>query len=177
MKLSYSIPGKIWWITNFLDYRMYKGIHDAIIKERDNINLHTSKGLWSNDLIDNISAPMRVEVNHYKPFESLKTLVKYNPYFQLTKLESMTTTIHYMKKNAGINWHDDGKWKYGATFYINHKWHKQWGGEFMFTDGDGHGWIPPVGNSVVIVKAPIAHKVNPVLSPIMPRISVQMFMK
>ena len=34
MKLSYSIPGKIWWITNFLDHPMYKGIHDAIIKER-----------------------------------------------------------------------------------------------------------------------------------------------
>jgi len=30
---------------------------------------------------------------------------------------------------------------------------------------------------LVIVKAPIAHKVNPVLGPIMPRISVQMFMK
>ena len=39
MKLSYSIPGKVWWITNFLDYRMYKGIHDAIIKERKKINL------------------------------------------------------------------------------------------------------------------------------------------
>ena len=51
MKLSYSIPGKIWWITNFLDYNMYKGIHDAIIKEREKINLHTVKGLWSEDLI------------------------------------------------------------------------------------------------------------------------------
>ena len=38
MKLSYSIPKKVWWITNFLDYHMYKGIHDAIIKEREKIN-------------------------------------------------------------------------------------------------------------------------------------------
>ena len=177
MKLSYSIPGKVWWITNFLSYSMYKGIHNAIINEREKINLHTSKGIWSESLINNIEAPLRSEVSGYKPFEHLKTLVKHNAHFQLKNVEKMSTTIHYMKKGAGINWHDDSKWNYGATYYINHKWHRQWGGEFMFTDNNGHGWIPPVGNSLVIVKAPIAHKVNPVLSPIMPRISVQIFMK
>jgi len=177
MKLSYSIPGKIWWITNFLDYSMYKGIHDAIIKEREKINLSTSKGLWEDSLINNLVPPLRTGVKNYKPFESLKTLVRYNPYFQMQNVESMNSNIHYMKKGSGINWHNDDTWKYGATFYINHRWHRQWGGEFMFTDDNGHGWIPPMGNSVVIVKAPIAHKVNPVLSPIMPRISVQLFMK
>jgi|TARA_R100001509_G_scaffold147232_1_gene104516 hypothetical protein len=177
MKLSYSIPGKIWWITNFLGNEMYKGIHNAIIKERNNINLQSVKGLWGEELINNLVPPMRTGVSNYKPFESLKALVKYNPYFQLPDLKHMTTTIHYMKKNTGINWHDDGKWKFGATYYLNHKWHKQWGGEFMFTDNNGHGWIPPVGNSLIIVKAPIPHKVNPVLSPIIPRISVQLFMK
>jgi len=177
MKLSYSIPGKIWWITNFLDYPMYKGIHDAIINEREKINLHTTKGIWGDNLIDNIEPPLRSEVSGYKPFENLKTLVRHNAYFQLQNIEKMSTIIHYMKKGAGINWHDDIKWKYGATYYINHRWPRQWGGEFMFTDNSGHGWIPLVGNSLVIVKAPISHKVNPVLSPIMPRISVQMFMK
>ena len=78
----------------------------------------------------------------------------------------MTTTIHYLEKGTGINWHDDGSWTYGATYYLNNKWHKQWGGEFMFTDANGHGFLPVVGNSLVIVKAPIPHKVNPVLSPI-----------
>ena len=177
MKLSYSIPGKVWWITNFLDYTMYKGIHDAIIKERKKINLHTSKGLWGEYLISNIEPPMRVEVTNYPPFEKLKTLVRHNAYFQLNDVEKMSTIIHYMKKDGGINWQNDGAWKYGATYYVNHKWHGQWGGEFMFTDGNGHGWIPPVGNSLVIIKSPLNHKVNPVLSPIMPRISVQIFMK
>lgn len=177
MKLSYSIAGKLWWITEFLDYNMYKGIHDAIIKERAKINLHTTKGVWTEGLIENLKPPMRVGVSNYKPFDNLKTLVKHNAYFQMNDVEEMSTTIHYMKKDAGINWHDDEKWKYGATYYINHRWLKNWGGEFMFTDGNGHGWIPLVGNSLVIVKAPIVHKVNPVLSPIMPRISVQLFMK
>ena len=47
----------------------------------------------------------------------------------------------------------------------------------MFTDANGFGFLPVVGNSLVIVKAQIPHKVNPVLSPLMPRISVQLFMK
>ena len=54
MKLSFCIPGKVYWITSFLDYGLYKGIHDAIIKERNKINLHSSEGKWSDDLIANI---------------------------------------------------------------------------------------------------------------------------
>lgn len=177
MKLSYSIAGKLWWIQNFLDYNTYKGIHDAIIKERKNINLHTAKGIWCDGLIKNLVPPLRNQVKDYPPFEKLKTLVAHNPYFQLEREDKKLANIHYMKKGAGINWHEDTGWQYGATYYINHKWHKQWGGEFMFEDTHGVGWIPPVGNSLVIVKAPFLHKVNPVLSPIMPRITVQIFMK
>ena len=169
---------KIWWIHNFLDKEIYKGIHNAIISERDDLKLkEVSNGAWSSFLYNNMQPPKRVEVSNYPPFEKLKTLIRHNPYCLLPKLDHMTTTIHYLEKGTGINWHDDGKWKYGATYYINHKWHRQWGGEFMFTDNNGHGFLPVVGNSLVILKSPMAHKVNPVLSPVMPRISVQIFMK
>ena len=97
MKLSYSIPGKIWWITNFLDYSMYKGIHDAIIKERKKINLQTSKGVWKDSLINNIKPPLRSEVSGYKPFEQLKTLVRHNPYFQI---ENMVITFYLYKPTS-----------------------------------------------------------------------------
>lgn len=177
MKLIYSIPGKIWCIQDFLSYDKYQGIHNAIIKQRNKINLHSSKGVWGDELIDRIIPPHRSQISNYQPFETLKTLVKHNVYFQLKDVQEMITIIHYMKKGSGINWHNDGSWKYGATYYLNRRWNHQWGGEFMFTDGDGHGWIPVVGNSLVIVKAPIEHKVNPVLTDIMPRISVQLFMK
>ena len=165
------------WITNFLDYHMYKGIHDAIIHERKKLNLHSTKGIWSDYLLYNVEPPLRNTVTNYPPFEKLKTLVKLNPFFQLNDVTKTTSNIHYMKKGSGVNWHNDGGWTYGASYYINHKWHSKWGGEFMFTDNNGHGWIPPVGNSLVVIKSPLNHKVNPVLSPIMPRISVQMFMK
>ena len=177
MKLAFSIPGRIWWIQNFLDKDVYKGIHNAIIKERKSLNLKDVKSAWSSFLYNNMKLPKRVEVSNYPPFEILKDKLKSNPYCLLPDLKHITTTIHYMEQGTGINWHSDDTWTYGATYYLNNKWQRQWGGEFMFTDTSGNSFIPVLGNSLVIVKAPIPHKVNPVLSPLMPRISVQIFMK
>ena len=111
MKLSFCIPDKVYWITNFLDYNMYKGIHDAIIKERNKINLHSSEGKWSDDLIANIVPPLRVGVSKYQPFDQLKTLVRHNAFFKMDNLIEMNTNIHYMKKGSGINWHVDRDWE------------------------------------------------------------------
>ena len=177
MNLSFAIPGKIWWIHNFLDKEVYKGIHNAIIKERNKINLHGADDIFHPGLIKNITPPMRVEVRNYEPFDILKNELKSNPYCLLPDFKIITTSIHYMKRNSGINWHDDSGHSYGATYYINNRWNKDWGGELMFSDGTGSGFLPYVGNSLVIVKAPLLHKVNPVVTDIMPRISVQLFMK
>ena len=177
MKLVYTIPNKLWRIKDFLDDDMYKGIHDAIIKERSKLNLKTSEGVWDARLHRNLKAPDRVQVSQYPPFELLKEKVRNNAFFKMPIVQEMTTTIHYMKNKSGINWHSDNSWEYGATYYINRRWNIHWGGEFMFADDVAHGFLPITGNSLVMVKAPLDHKVNPVLSPIMPRISVQMFMK
>ena len=177
MKLVYSIPGKIWWIHNFLPTDLYTGIHHAMIRERKALKLQSVEGLWAEYLIKNLSkVPRRTEVKNYKPFETLVTLIKHNP-FHPVDVKEASTVIHMLEKNSGIQWHNDGIWKYGATLYINHRWNKKWGGEFMFTDTNGHGFLPYVGNSLVLVKAPLEHKVNTVLSPLIPRMSIQLFMK
>ena len=175
MKLVYSIPDKLYYIKNFLDFNSYKNIHNAIFTERKKINLSSVKDRWQEFLIKNIKPPKVVDVINYPPFEKLKILAQHNQFYKLDS-KILSTSIHYMERGSGINWHSDKGWKYGATYYVNNRWNNQWGGEFMFTGNNGHGYIPFQGNSLVIVKTPIAHKVNPVLSPIIPRISVQMFM-
>jgi|TARA_Y100000114_G_C11591512_1_gene246011 Rps23 Pro-64 3,4-dihydroxylase Tpa1-like proline 4-hydroxylase len=177
MKLVYSIPGKLWWIQDFLEYKFYKALHENIIKQREKLKLHSSEGIYDQKLLKNIKGPLRSEISEYEPFEKLTTLIKLNPFFQLHNIVKTHTIVHYMKKGSGINWHDDYLWKYGATYYINRRWNNHFGGEFMFADNVAHGFIPITGNSLVIVKSPFKHKVNPVLSPVMPRISVQIFMK
>jgi Rps23 Pro-64 3,4-dihydroxylase Tpa1-like proline 4-hydroxylase len=82
-----------------------------------------------------------------------------------------------MRKNAGINWHADSHVSHGVTYYINKRWNPDWGGEFMFKADGNHGYLPVVGNSLVIIKTPMFHKVNPVLSPSIPRISIQSFIQ
>mgnify|MGYP003678973175 CR=1 FL=1 len=156
MNLRYQIPDQLYYIQNFLDQSTYERIHNNVIKERKKINVHSVKGVWENSLINNIVSPEKAEVSDYPPFEKLKMLTKHNQFYQ---------------------WHCDYTWKYGATYYLNNRWGQDWGGEFMFSDKNGHGFIPVVGNSLVIIKAPFQHKVNPVLNSLMPRISVQMFMK
>ena len=176
MKLVYSISGKIWWIHNFLPPDLYAGVHKAMIRERKALNLQTVEGLWGDDLIKNLTPPLRTEVKKYKPFEQIVSLIKHNPFHSFNVKET-STIIHLLKKNSGIQWHNDGNWKYGATLYMNHRWNKKWGGEFMFTDVNGHGFLPYVGNSLVLVKSPLEHKVNTVLSPLIPRMTIQLFMK
>lgn len=177
MKLIYTIPNKLWWIHDVLDKDTYKIIHNSIIKERNDINLQSAMDVWDSNLHDNLEPPQRVDVSKYPPIEKLKLSLLSNSHFQYDDISSIHTSIHFMKKGSGINWHSDHKWKYGATYYLNNKWNIHWGGEFMFADTEAYGFLPIVGNSMVIVKSPLDHKVNPILSPIVPRISVQMFMK
>tara|TARA_R100001509_G_scaffold139884_1_gene94496 strand:- start:112 stop:645 length:534 start_codon:yes stop_codon:yes gene_type:complete len=177
MKLNYSIPNKIWWITNFLDWTTYKNIHEAVVKGRKNINFEDVEKTWEQNLYNNLTLAKRASITNFAPFEKLKTLIKHNPFFNVSKLNKITSTIHFMNKNSGINWHTDNDYEYGATFYLNNRWHTDWGGEFMFTDTKAHGFIPVVSNSLVIIKAPLKHKVNPVLTKTIPRMSVQLFIK
>ena len=80
-----------------------------------------------------------------------------------------------MKDGSGINWHSDKKHKYGITYYINKNWNLKFGGEFLFINENANGFIPLVGNSLVIVKAPLKHKVTPIMKPLIPRKTIQIF--
>ena len=80
-----------------------------------------------------------------------------------------------MQKGSGINWHSDNNANAAATDFINKRWSENWGGEFMFKDKNSHGYIPVVGNSLVLIKTPLMHKVNNILSPCISRLSIQSF--
>ena len=80
-----------------------------------------------------------------------------------------------MSDESGINWHDDSGHQYGITYYINRRWNIKFGGEFLFTNKNVNGFIPLVGNSMVIIKAPLKHKVTPVMKPLIPRKTIQIF--
>ena len=175
MKLIYNLKDKLFWIHNFLPNHEYKRIHNEIFKERKKLKYENSSKTWQKTLTNNLTPPNRLDIDpNY--FNFYKTLLLHQPFIKINN-KYVNFIIHNMSKNSGINWHEDGHVGYGVTYYINKRWNPDWGGEFMFKYKGNHGYLPVVGNSLVIIKTPMYHKVNPVLSPIISRLSIQSFIK
>ena len=172
MKLAYHIPNKLYWIHDFLPYEQYKRIHSAIHKERKKLSYISTKGTWEPVLHKNLRPIEHVVVDN-KYFSFYETFLRHNPIHPIDG--EIPFLIYKWGHGAGINWHGDANHTYGITYYINRRWNQHWGGEFMFKDNNQHGFIPVRGNSVIIVKNSCEHKVNPVLSPIVPRLTIQIF--
>jgi len=62
-----------------------------------------------------------------------------------------------------------------VTYYLNNRWNNKFGGELMFAHGRFSGFIPVTGNSLLILKTPILHKVSAVTKPLIPRKTIQVF--
>ena len=178
MKLIYNLEDKLFYIQNFLPNHEYKRIHNEIFKQYKKLEcLEEASKSWQKNLLNNLETPKRVMI-HENYFKFYKTLLLHQPFIKIKNFDSkFNFLIHIMKKNSGINWHEDSHVEYGVTYYLNKRWNKHWGGEFMFTNNGQNGYIPVVGNSLIIVKTPLLHKVNPVLIDYMPRITIQNFLK
>ena len=175
MKLIYQIPDKLYYIQNFLDYPTYKKLHYDVFRSKD-IHLDLASKNWNKNLLEGFKkSPERSDlIPEYGPLKKLNILLNTNPFHKVNQ-PIKRFILHSMKNNSGINWHDDHNHEYGITYYINRRWNPKFGGEFLFQNKNNNGFIPLVGNSIVIVKAPFNHKVTPVMKPIVPRKSIQIF--
>lgn len=173
MRLVYQLEDKLFWIQNFLPNHEYKRIHNEMFKERKKLRYENTKETWNKGLINNLKPPTKLVIDP-SYFNFYKILLLHQPFIKINE-KDFGFTIHQMNKNSGINWHPDPHVHYGVTYYVNKRWNGDWGGEFMFQHKGNHGFIPVVGNSLIIIKTPMLHKVNTVLSPNIPRLSVQSF--
>lgn len=175
MKLTFSIPDKLYYITNFLDYNTYKKIHYAAFNHG---YLESTKD-WKYPLLHGYkSSPEKTLVNNFIHVPKIKTLLTANPFHPIDMKLKFSFVFHCMRDQAGINWHDDNGYKYGCTYYINKRWNTMFGGEFLWRIPDvGNGFIPVWGNSMLIVKAPVEHKVVPVTGSTVPRMTIQSFIR
>ena len=178
MKLVYQIPDKLYYIQQFLSYPTYKKLHYDVFKS-NLLNLVSTKDDWDSNVPDLLkfykNSPDMTLLNSNHPIlKTFETLLNLNPFVKI-KQKSIKFSLHSMKDGAGINWHNDFGYEYGITYYINRRWNHQFGGEFLFKDEQSNGFIPLVGNSLVIVKAPLWHKVTPVMNSLVPRKTIQIF--
>lgn len=173
MRLMKCIEDNFFYFQDFLPKDEYKRIHDAVIKERKKLFFEKAGMTWSKSLYKNLEQPDRIKIDK-SFFSRYKNILGNLPYVHID-VNKISFTIHSMKNKSGINWHSDKCHDFAVTLYLNNKWNMNWGGEFMYQHEGDFNYIPIVGNSVVIIKPPMMHKVNTVLSPIIPRLSIQSF--
>ena len=183
MNLAFNFQNKLLWIQNFLPQNLYKEMYVNIIKSRNNLDYNETTVNWRTfkEEQENMSTSYGQSKSNQEITKYLfkyHTLLKYQQYVNLIDLYFES---HLRKYNYGqhLGWHDDSyisessDRKYAATFFFNKTWGESWGGELMFKSPEGSGFIPLVGNSVVIVKCGLRHKVNPNLKKTHPRFSIQ----
>ena len=157
MILAFQIPDKLYYIKNFLDYETYKELHYQVFRDK-NIRLKSTKDYWQDVLLyghKNFTKTTHFG-NDHNLLNKIKTKLQDNPFHSI-KCSNFNFLLHSTEDGAGINWHDDDKWTYGVTYYLNNKWNKKFGGELLFSYNRFSGFIPVTGNSLLILKTPILH--------------------
>ena len=175
MNLAFQIPDKLYYIKNFLDYETYKEVHYQVFRDKG-LNLKTVKDQWQDVLLygyKNFTKKTQFNSEQYL-LKRIKTLLQDNSFHSI-KCKNFNFVLHSMEDGAGINWHDDDKYVYGVTYYLNKRWNLKFGGELMFAYGRFSGFIPVTGNSLLILKTPILHKVSAVTKPLVSRKTIQIF--
>jgi Rps23 Pro-64 3,4-dihydroxylase Tpa1-like proline 4-hydroxylase len=179
VNLKFNFKDKLFWINNFLPKELYKEMYVDFIKHRNKLGFEKSFVTWRTfkeevkDMSDSFNQNTKTKLDYLNRYH---TFLKHQPFVNLlnSKFDS-----HLRKYGYGqhLAWHDDDspdkERTYAATYYFNKTWNESWGGELMFKDEIGAGFVPVIGNSLVIVKVGLKHKVNAILKKTHPRLSIQ----
>jgi Rps23 Pro-64 3,4-dihydroxylase Tpa1-like proline 4-hydroxylase len=181
MNLIFNFENKLFLINNVLPSNLYKLMYTDFIKSRNKISFEKSIVEWRTykEELDNMSTSFAQEdtsilLNYLNKYH---IILKHNPFVNFLNSE-FESHLRLTKYNQHLAWHDDkddnfNDRTYAVTYYFNKTWGESWGGELMFKDELGSGFIPVIGNSMCIIKAGLRHKVNSVLKKTHPRFSIQ----
>ena len=187
MNLVYNLEDQLYWINNFLPKKLYKEMYIDLIKHRNKLNFKKTEINWNtvNRDISEETESFNQEKNiHLDYFNRYHVFLKHQKFVNFLNCKFIS---HIRKCNYGQNlsWHDDSVFSsngeekriYAATFYFNKTWGEDWGGEFMFkhkkNKHQNSGFIPVVGNSLILLKTGVLHKMNTVAKKNYSRLSIQ----
>jgi len=178
MELAFNYNNKLFWIHNVLPPKLYKEMYTDFIKSRNKISFEKSTVDWRTykEELDNMSSSFAQDkssilLNYLNKYH---IILKHNPFVNFLNSE-FKSHLRLTKYNQHLAWHDDNfhNRTYAVTYYFNKTWGESWGGELMFKDELGCGFVPVLGNSMCIVKVGLRHKVNAVLKKTHLRFSIQ----
>jgi|TARA_R110002020_G_scaffold63177_1_gene168957 Rps23 Pro-64 3,4-dihydroxylase Tpa1-like proline 4-hydroxylase len=184
MNLAFNFYDDLFWIHNFLPQKTYKDMYVSFIKSRNKLDFKKTDVNWrtfkeeKNNMSESYGQFIKNKdednnLNNY--LKTYETLLNHQSFVNFLDFE-LSSHLRLFKYNQHLGWHSDGAQegrRYAATFYLNRTWQESWGAELMFKSSRGSGFIPIKGNSLVIVKTGLKHKVNPNLKKTHPRFTIQ----
>ena len=83
--------------------------------------------------------------------------------------------FYYWTEGSHIPWHNDGSHSGGITIYLNKSWDEDWGGIFLYKDGDTINGYYPKPNRSIMQCGGIPHSVAPTTKNSEVRLTMQIF--
>lgn len=136
----------------------------------------SSTELWSNLLTANKNAP-EILLNKLDTIDHDRITGIMEQYFG--KFNTAYLTVQRWEKGCYIPWHNDKKYDFSATIYLNPEWDESDGGQFVYAKGDdlfglNHSYTPQF-NTAVMLKQGHFHCVSPISTSEKIRVTIQFF--
>jgi len=136
----------------------------------------TSLDTWKDYLTDSKKAPA-ILLNDLDTNDQVKILEVFEE--QFGAFNKAYLTVQRWEKGCYIPWHNDQKYDFSATIYLNPEWEADDGGQFVYTEDDdfygvNHSYTPQF-NSAVMLEDGHFHCVTPIGSLDKTRVTIQFF--
>jgi hypothetical protein len=102
-----------------------------------------SNAIFGFDLTDSLREEVVAELTAKKVFPS--------------RPKKLHAYIHLFSRNSFIPWHDDAKYKYTGTVYLNKTWDVNFGGLFLYEDAQELKCLMPAHNTGAFFTPPLGH--------------------
>jgi len=148
-------------IENCLSEKILREVKFEFLKRKNDSSWKINLFEWDKNLLDGTTGICGI----LPISDTLKKQVEIDVKKYLPFYEYFDANFQVWFKGSGIALHNDDRYLFGATIYLNQEWDSSWGGIFSwidFPDSDLYNSILPKNNLMVINHEKKYHMVTPV---------------
>ena len=149
---------------NFLDKNVIYFAHAEVNQFKFESRWSSSQNFWPRELLnDAVIGNVSQTTASPRLTDIVANVIA--PY--IPKWKNLIVQHYIWHPLSGINLHEDSRYSFGATIYLTQEWNNNWGGLFVYEDGDELRVLAPTFNSINITTKNLRHMVTAV-SPLAP---------
>ena len=141
--------------NNFLDEIFINNFIQNIIKESQEYKpIWKSNINWGENIVKGSSLVLAYEINKENLNYIKSKFIELNDKF---KDKEIVGHFYIWTKGSHIPMHNDSNYEYGCTIYLNKYWDIDWGGLYIWKEGDKLNIEKPEFNKLIINKGNTKH--------------------